>query len=281
MKGGALALAIGGIVLLLHAFPVGAGVHAAEEPPASVDPPAPPYLVDQLLFRPEGSGPFPVVILLHGCSGVTQAELGWARELRSRGYAALIVDSFRPRGFREICTDFLRVTRSQRADDAYAALRWLRSQLFVAPDAIALMGFSNGGYALLEAIHLSSAREPRAFRAAVAMYPECKADLSASFYAPLLILMGGADDWTLARYCQEMAAAPEGGAGAPVHVHVYPGVHHSFDNPAVTHYYYAAARNPNKPGGCCGATVGYDASAHADAIGRVAEFLRVQLKPGR
>ncbi len=97
------------------------------------------------VLRPEGEGPFPAVILLHGCSGIIQAERGWAQELRKRGYVAVLVDSFRPRGYTEICTNLLRVTRSQRVEDAYAALRWLRAQPSVATHAVALMGFSNGG----------------------------------------------------------------------------------------------------------------------------------------
>jgi dienelactone hydrolase len=121
---------------------------------------------------------------------------------------------------------------------------------------------------------------PRGFRAAIAMYPECRSDVGSSFYAPLLILIGGADDWTLASHCRDLADGAGRSPGAPVFLHVYPGVHHSFDNPAVRHYYYAGAKNPNKPGGYCGATVGYDAAAHADAIERVAEFLAAHLPSG-
>lgn len=90
--------------------------------------------------------------------------------------------------------------------------------------------------------------------------------------------MGEADDWTLAGYCRDLADAAVRGIGAPVLFHAYPGVHHSFDNPAARLSYYAAARNPNKPGGCCGAPVGYDAPAHADAIERVARFLAEHLQ---
>jgi dienelactone hydrolase len=233
---------------------------------------------EELLYRPEGPGPFPAVVLLHGCSGIIQTERGWAQELRRRGYVALVVDSFRTRGYREICTDFTRVTRSQRVEDAYAALSRLRAETFVAPGAIALMGFSNGGYALLQAMRSPLTAAPPGFRAAVAMYPECQFDVGAAFYAPILILMGEADDWTLASHCRDLADAAARGTGAPVLLHAYPGVFHSFDNPAIRHFYYATAKNPNKPGGCCGATVGYDAPAHADAIERVARFLAGHLK---
>ena len=230
------------------------------------------------VLRPEGEGPFPAVVLLHGCSGIIQAERGWAQELRRRGYVSLLVDSFRPRGYTEICTNFLRVTRTQRVEDADAALRWARAQPSVAADAVALMGFSNGAYALLQAMRGPPAPGSSGFRAAVAMYPECRFDVGASFHVPILILIGGADDWTLASHCRDLAEAAGRSPGAPVLLHVYPGVHHSFDNPAVRHFYYAGAKNPTKPGGCCGATVGYDAAAHVDAIGRVADFLAAHLR---
>ena len=252
---------------------LGAGTVAAR---AGEDDTRPATIVEVL--RPEGEGPFPAVVLLHGCSGIIQTERGWAQELRKRGYLALLVDSFRPRGYTEICTNFLRVTRLQRVEDAHAALRWARAQPSVAADAVALMGFSNGAYALLQAMRSAPTAGAPGFRAAVAMYPECRFDVGASFYAPILILIGGADDWTLASHCRDLTEAAGRSPGAPVLLHVYPGVHHSFDNPAIRHYYYAGAKNPNKPGGCCGATVGYDAAAHVDAIGRVAEFLAAHLR---
>ena len=89
-----------------------AAVRARAEDPA----PRPATISDVL--RPEGEGPFPAVVLLHGCSGIIQTERGWAQELRKRGYVAVLVDSFRPRGYTEICTNLRRVTRGRRVEDA-------------------------------------------------------------------------------------------------------------------------------------------------------------------
>ncbi|MBI4408669.1 MAG: prolyl oligopeptidase family serine peptidase [Gemmatimonadetes bacterium] len=69
----------------------------------------------------------------------------------------------------------------QRVEDAYGALRRLRAQPFVTPEAVALMGFSNGGYVLLSAMRSTPAAMPRGFQAAVAMlYPQCKFDIGAT-----------------------------------------------------------------------------------------------------
>src|SRR5207247_789901 len=50
------------------------------------------------LFKPDGSGPFPAVVLLHGCGGIRPHFVQWAGAIRDMGYVALLVDSFRPRG---------------------------------------------------------------------------------------------------------------------------------------------------------------------------------------
>jgi poly(3-hydroxybutyrate) depolymerase len=36
----------------------------------------PPVELTALLYRPDGAGPFPAVVLLHGCSGIIRTEFG-------------------------------------------------------------------------------------------------------------------------------------------------------------------------------------------------------------
>ena len=57
------------------------------------------------LFKPDGSGPFPAVVLLHGCGGIRPHFVQWAGAIRDMGYVALLVDSFRPRGISSICAN--------------------------------------------------------------------------------------------------------------------------------------------------------------------------------
>lgn len=235
---------------------------------------SPPVDLTGLLYRPDGPGPFPSIVLLHGCSGIVRTEYGWAVEFQKMGYAALIVDSFRPRGHSEICTDFRRVSRRERVLDAYGALRWLRSQSFIDPERIGVAGWSNGAFAVLQVMDASRERPAPGFKAAVAVYPDCRFDKATRFYAPLLILIGGRDDWTPAAACQELAAGAETRL-APVLLHVYPEAQHSFDNPAATRQFLPNVENANRPGG--GATIGYDPEARADAVARVTSFLAQHL----
>jgi len=136
------------------------------------------------LSRPTGEGQHPAVIFLHGCGGllmgsmIEPGESDWAGELTRRGYAVLMVDSFAPRDRRQMCAPrtFDPELYRNRARDAYGALLFLQAQPFVRPDRIGIMGWSQGGGALLFAIGTQSfsrpAQLPRGdFRAAVAFYP--------------------------------------------------------------------------------------------------------------
>jgi dienelactone hydrolase len=53
-----------------------------------------PESVSATVTRPAGPGPFPAVVLLHGCGGVSPQLERWARWLADRGYVGMVVDSF-------------------------------------------------------------------------------------------------------------------------------------------------------------------------------------------
>src|SRR6185436_6345448 len=59
------------------------------------------------LTMPRGTGPFPAVIILHGCRGIGPGGPGrlleYAAWYADRGYAALILDSFASRGVTNVC----------------------------------------------------------------------------------------------------------------------------------------------------------------------------------
>jgi dienelactone hydrolase len=235
------------------------------------------------LYRPEGAGPFPAIVMLHGCSGLwgkngepTASFAFWAEHLRNRGYVALLLDSFGPRGEKEICTQaHRRISPStDRPQDAHAALAWLTARADVDAGRVDLIGWSNGGSAVLHTVKAGAPGRlehgPR-FRAAVAFYPGC-ADLARIDYrptAPVLIQAGGEDDWTPARHCQAVAARAPAGAIA---IDVYPGAHHSFDRLGLAVRERPEVRNPNRPGGR-GATVGTHPEARAKAIERTTAWL--------
>src|SRR6476659_5674732 len=103
------------------------------------------------LAKPEGAGPFPAVIGLHGCAGMHEAtKQKLADELVAWGYVILLVDSFATRGIEQACTGGSFFARAgNRPSDAYGGLAFLARQTFVDPQRVAAVGFSQGGWAAL------------------------------------------------------------------------------------------------------------------------------------
>src|SRR5262245_22234982 len=55
--------------------------------------------IEGRLAKPDGAGPFPAVIGLHGCAGMHEAtKQRLVDELVGRGYVLLLVDSYATRG---------------------------------------------------------------------------------------------------------------------------------------------------------------------------------------
>lgn len=113
------------------------------------------------LYTPDGKGPHPAIVLLHGCNGMWGRDgepnrnyEAWAEHFRKRGFVALLLDSFEPRGEKETCTQGIRKIHParDRAPDALAALAWLAARPGIRGDSIHLLGWSNGGITVLHAI---------------------------------------------------------------------------------------------------------------------------------
>lgn len=249
--------------------------------------PGAPQEISATLVRPAGEGPFPAVVQLHGCGGLEAQSYRWARWLADHGYIALVVDSFGPRGVKGDCRsgpDEPPITA--RFDDAFGALRYLQSLPSVRPDRIAAIGWSQGGVYAMAVVNgpsLERARKrgvalpPVGFAAAVGFYPGgCFSLVKERVVRPLLVLIGGADDWTPAAKCEEMAAAMKA-RGADASIVVYPGAYHYFDVEGQPLEVLTEVENDAKPDGH-GATVSYQAEAAADAHRQVEHFLARHLK---
>ncbi len=179
--------------------------------------------------KPDGPGPFPAVVLMHGCGGLLPTHARWASLLNKLGYVTLMLDSFRPRSVFNVCTRPVRiVSPSFRALDAYGALAYLQGLTFVDPKRIGLIGWSHGGTSALEAVNHAgiTARLPHRFSAVVAFYPYCIEDRR--FDLPVLILMGEADDWTPLSLCRKLKVNNLHD-GTSIELLAYPGAHHAFD----------------------------------------------------
>lgn len=223
------------------------------------------------LEKPAGTGPFPVVIALHSCSGYYANMFGgalplWVPFLQGQGYATFKFDSFTARGYSEVCATNA-VTSADRAADVLAAAALLAGRPDVRPDRIAVIGWSHGGgtavYVARDHMELRPLRAQLAARggrlaASIGLYPGCGNPEGSPVIVALLALSGALDDWTPAARCVALASMP---ANRLMTAQVYPGAYHAFDIPGMRTQYKL------------GHMLAYDAAANADAHARVQAFL--------
>jgi dienelactone hydrolase len=263
-----------------------------------------PVVINALLFKPEGADfrRRPAVVALHGCGGM-YSTVNSKREalsirhqmmadlLVAEGYIVLFPDSFRSRGFEEICTieQKKRTLKQQhRRQDAQGALAWLQRREDVLPERVAVLGWSHGASAVLAAIN---ARQPAVarwrdrkpstpyFRAGVAFYPGCNDSLRArggyALAAPITFFIGGRDDWTAPGPCVELAAKLAA-SGEAATITVYPDAYHGFDGPSAQPRRRFEVPNGINPGK--GVTVGSNPAARDDAYAKLKKYLRDHLR---
>jgi dienelactone hydrolase len=240
-------------------------------------------VLNAIVFRPSGDGPFAAIVGLHGCAGLKDRSgalkplyQDWGERLAAAGYAVIFPDSFGSRGIESQCRVRQQRVRArrERVADANAAREWLQAQSWVRADRVALVGWSNGGTTALWAVRARTGAldHARDFRSAVAFYPGCRRAGEAAWSArvPTLVLIGTADDWTPASACQTMIAGARG-RSARTQIVTYPGAHHAFDHPNLplrerTGLAFTAD-------GSGKAHVGTDPTARQDSIRRVTEWL--------
>ena len=246
------------------------------------------------LFAPDGPGPHPAIVLLHGRAGPYSANVDsgctlvapahespcnaatlsrrhamWGAYWAAHGYVALLVDSFGPRGrahgygrFTHDDPDRDAVNeRTVRPLDAEGALAWLATRRDVDANRVMLQGWSNGASTALNTMMRQAAGDStdkaRRFRAALVFYPGCgpKALLSRR-------VATDAPVWVFLGSADEevsptaCAEVLAHASGGPVAVTTYPGATHDFDDPGTSRQSDAANR-----------------AAKADAMARAATLL--------
>ncbi|QRM27872.1 dienelactone hydrolase family protein [Microvirga sp. VF16] len=228
--------------------------------------PTPGSRLQAYLAKPEGDGPFPAVVVLHGCRGVSALESQKLPELlTSWGYVALSVDSFTSRKAEDACVK--EPASVDRVADAYGALSYLAAQPFVDRNRVGLLGVSMGARAVLAMAERQVSEgvvnpDNLTFKAGVAYYPRCGVLADKTMF-PLLIMVGSEDQWTPARACEELVAG-RASDSASVDLAIYPGAHHGF----VEQDWVSGQ----------GFKVGYNAQAAEDSLRRAHDFFDRALK---
>jgi dienelactone hydrolase len=270
------------VIALLTCFAVASPAAAAPVASHEVEIPEGNLTLHAQLFKPEGDGPFPTVIALHSCGGLSgRSELvlpryrDWAEQLLKDGKAVLLPDSFGSRGLGPQC----RIkepkvrARRERVEDVAAARQWLMQQKWVAHERISLIGWAHGASAVLWAVRpqlLSRGTEPD-FRSAIAFYPDCRisAGLGWSARVPTLLLIGAKDDVSSPPACRQMIDGARG-RSALTRIVVYPGAYHDFDRANLPVHAVSAGADAAVPEH---GHLGSDPDARADSQKLVAEWL--------
>jgi dienelactone hydrolase len=200
------------------------------------------------LYKPDGDGPFPALVLQHQCAGLlservrNQSMLDWAKRAVERGYVVLLIDSLGPRGVQSVCMGPQRgVTAARGVKDVLLGARHLASLRFVDARRIAVAGHSWGGRSAILAARsdIRTALVPDApVAAAVSFYPPCFdvqrqgiepwPVIGRDIDRPLLVLLGSRDNETPPDLCTTRLA-PVQASGAPVEWHEYPDATHCWD----------------------------------------------------
>jgi dienelactone hydrolase len=236
------------VILILVLFATGGRAVAVAEPPLAADtegriefrsgpPGAEAASIWGYLSLPPGAARVPAIVLMHGSSGLNAGSRVHYSELLNRySIAAFYVDSFTGRGIGSSVRDQAVLSYVDNTRDAFAALRLLRTHPRIDPARIGVMGFSRGGmvswFSAMRDGFAQFRREGLGFALHVPYYPGCNfAAAAATTGAPMLFLLGGADNWTRAEHCLDFVHYLQR-TNPRIEVKVYPGAHHAWDSPA-------------------------------------------------
>ena len=176
---------VAAIFVLFRLYRRGLLMPVARKPLAEITRTIAPFLDIRL---PKGDGPFPVVILLHGCGGVRPNMATFSQLATDLGVMAVVPDSNAFHGIEyeealeTVCTG-AKLRASERAGDLHAVLELVRQHPRANAKQIILAGWSHGSWTALEALALTRAGQPPAslsalppngldgVKAVFAMYP--------------------------------------------------------------------------------------------------------------
>jgi dienelactone hydrolase len=202
------------------------------------------------LVVPPGPGPFPTVLLIHGCGGL-RGDDGpnpimdeYAHSAVEAGWAGAILDSYGPRGWapawarKRVCAG-VRLNGLERSADVLAGLDLLAADPRVDHRHVRIASWSHGGWALGDLLTLKDRgdggfkRTMSAVEAVLFTYPYCALPARAprrpwTWAGGVRLVFAERDTVQKPAGCLPLAEQARR-AGARVEMITIPGVTHAFD----------------------------------------------------
>jgi carboxymethylenebutenolidase len=218
--------------------------------------------VSGYFYKPEGTGPFPALLLLHGKSGLTDALRPRAASLAAQGYVAFAPDYFTPIGMtpEKFTASFYTTSVDPAREVLGNGLEALKALSYVDAKRLGVVGFSLGGYLALIMASRDDVKDIASYYGAYAptllapRYP--LADIVAQINVPVLMFHGDKDELVpigQANTAQDLLTKND----KQYEYYIYPGVGHAFD----------IQGGPN-----------YNAQATADAEQKLLTFLKLKIQ---
>lgn len=184
----------------------------------------------------QGTGKMPVVVLMHGSSGVGATTEAWVHAFNAMGVSTFVIDGFTGRGLTVVGPNQALLGRLNLIIDIYRSLEILAKHPRVDPDRIVLMGFSRGGqaalYASLDRFDKLWNKSGVQFAAYIPFYPDCSTTYQTDTEVaarPIRIFHGTPDDYNPVKSCKAFVERLKA-AGRDVVLTEYPNSAHGFDS---------------------------------------------------
>jgi dienelactone hydrolase len=183
----------------------------------------------------QGTGRLPVVVLMHGSSGVGATTEAWVHQFNAMGISTFVVDGFTGRGLTAVGPNQALLGRLNLIVDIYRSLDILAKHPRVDPERIVLMGFSRGGqaalYASLDRFNKLWNKSGAQFAAYIPFYPDCSTSYATDTEVgnrPIRIFHGTPDDYNPVASCKAYVTRLQD-AKRDVVLTEYPDSQHAFD----------------------------------------------------
>jgi len=183
----------------------------------------------------QGSGKLPVVVMMHGSSGVSATSEAWEHQFNAMGISTFVIDGFSGRGLTAVGPNQALLGRLNLIVDIYRSLEILAKHPRVDPERIVLMGFSRGGqaalYASLDRFNKLWNKSGVQFAGYIPFYPDCSTTYATDTEVaarPIRIFHGTPDDYNPVASCKAYVARLLD-AKRDVVLTEYPDSAHGFD----------------------------------------------------